>query len=64
MNDKDTAHPRVGDYTFDEFLDMVAEYRSRWCRNKLAVYPNPWQIKFLGDRRVVYLPDRVRLEEI
>jgi hypothetical protein len=43
---------------------MVAEYRDRWCRNELAVYPNPWQIKHIGDRKVVYMPDYVLLEDI
>jgi hypothetical protein len=63
MDFKDPPSPPAGDYSFGEYLDLVQDYRARWCRNELAVFPSPWNIKFLGDKKVVYLSDRVRLEE-
>ena len=52
------------EYSHEEFFDMVAAWRTRHAVNKMAIYPPMRGLKYFENKRVVYLPDRVRLEEI
>ncbi len=54
----------AGDYTYSEFSRLVKQWRARYAKNKLAVYPSVCDLAFFENFRVTYLPDKVRLEEI
>ena len=54
----------AGDYTYKEFYDLVMRWRERHHANKLSVTPSHLFMKYFENLRVVYLPDKVRLEEI
>lgn len=54
----------VGEYTHEEFEQMVTTYRERHCRNNLALYPSCDHLIFFGNKRVVYTDTHVRLEDI
>ena len=54
----------AGDYTYGEFNRMVKEWRERYAVNGLAVYPSIKDLGYIENKRIVFLPDKVRLEEI
>lgn len=58
-------NPPAGEYTRAEYLEMVAHYRKSASldRNKFQVPVDPMGLKFLGNKRVTMLEDRVRLDE-
>ena len=64
MDSTDPLSLAENEYSFEEFFDKVAAWRTRYAVNELATYPPMRGLKYFEDKRVVYLPDRVRLEEI
>ena len=54
----------AGDYTYKEFRDLVLQWRERHHTNKLSVTTSHLFMKYFENLRVIYLPDKVRLEEI
>ena len=52
------------EHSNEEFKEILKEWRSRYAVNGLAVYPRWDQLKFFEDKKVTYLPGRVRLEDL
>jgi hypothetical protein len=58
------TNPPVGEFTYEEFHEMVKAYHDRYCQNELSAPVNYDNLKFFGNRKVVYLVFCVRLEAL
>ena len=54
----------AGDYTYDEFNALLKRWRARYVVNELSVMPSIKDLGYIENMRIVFLPDKVRLEEV
>ena len=53
-----------GDYTYDEFYAMIVRWRERYQVNKNAILPPITSMRFVENKRILFLKDKVHLEDI